>query len=494
LKNRTFCLILLFIALSAHVFARGKADAAQSEIKTQNDEWVLCITNFDVSSLYAEKANISGNVSRNMVERFNAINFRTRISPEYAYYEEHAWAKSRSAAAKALSAKIDERSSKVYLGEPDWKYVREIARLETQIDELRIKLEEVETNAPLINKEPVFKLTNGNNNFSFPSSPAAGAEVKFCKDQNADAFLSGSITDFHGRYVLSVKLYTLFTRSFVWEDSIIFSHDNLSAALEEIILKMIIVLSGNKPSAIAVVTEPQDTLVLINRSFAGKGDTAVLEYPAGKVTVTASALNHDGITFETELIPGELTLINIKLNPVEYGDLEISENSGGFKNNVYHGALYVGEAPLTLRLPVNRMEYIEVRNQIQKGSIVYQTPDDPDFNYSLSVNMNKMPKKGHVDSARRHYYWAWGGTWIAGIATWISYYTYMNMAAALNRDLSSGSYNEDFYNESKTTLNVLNGTMIAFGVISAYGVYRMIRYISTSSKGTVPASVTGRKK
>ena len=491
MKSRVLCFILL-AALSIQVFAKGKAEADAAEIKTHNDEWILCITNFNVSSLYAEKTNISGMVIKNMIERFNAINFHNRISPEYAYYEDHAWAKNLSAAAKALSAKVNERSAKIYLGEPEWKYKRDIAALDTQIEELRLKLEEVENTAPLINKKPNFKVKNASTDLSYPEPPNSGGEVKFCRDQNADAFLSGTIMDYHGRYLLTVKLYTIYTRSYVWEDSLIFSHDDISAVLEDLILRMITVLSGNKPSAIAVITEPEDALVLINRSFAGKGDASVMEYPAGTVTITASALNHDSLTFETEVLPGELIEINLKLNPIDYGNLEISGNLDG---KVYSGALFVGEAPLTLRLPINRMEYIQVENANRKGLVVFQTPDTPDFENSISVRMNTVPKKGHLDKARRHYYWAWGGTWIAGIATWISYYTFMNISAAITSDYNvSGSYNDSFYKEYNNTYAVFTGTLIALGVVSVYGIYRMFRYIGTSSKGTVPATVTGRKK
>ena len=492
MKTKALCFLFLLIALSTQVFAKGKADKGDNEKKTQNDEWILCITDFDVSSLYAEKTNISGMVIKNMIERFNAINYRTRISPEYAYYEEHAWTHEKTTAAKALSAKLDERSSKIYLGEPEWRYKQTIASLDTQIEDLRLKLEEVENSAPIINKEPVFKVKNASTDTSFPSAPKSGAEVRFCREQNADAFLSGSIRDFYGRYLLSVKLFTAYTRSYVWEDSLIFSHDDLSSVLEELILRMIIVLSGNKPSAITFVTEPQDALVLINRSFAGKGDAAIMEYPAGKVTITASALNHDSYSFETELNPGELTVVNLRLNPIEYGNLDIMGNHNG---NVYHGALYVGEAPVTLRLPSSRMEYIQVENSNRKGLVVFQTPSNPEFDNSLSVRMDIMPKKGHLDRARRHYYWVWGGTWIAGIAAWISYYTFTNISMAITSDYNAtGSYNDNFYKDYYGTYEIFTGTLIALGVVSAYGIYRMIRYIGTSGKGTVPVTVTGRKK
>jgi hypothetical protein len=353
LKETRYLLFLIFLILTMPLFAKGNTD--ETEIKTQNDEWFLCITNFEAGFLPADKINISDVVSRELTERLKSINYHTRISPEYAYYEEYAWARARTTAAKTLSAKIDERSRQIFMGEPDWKYRQNIARIDNDIKKLREALEEIDDNAPLINKEPVFKLTSGNINLVFPAAPEKGGERKFCADQKADAFLSGSITDYHGRYYLKLKLYALYTLSFVWEDSAIFSYGDIDEAIDEITRKLIIVLSGNRPAAVAVKAEPESALVLINRSFAGRGGSPLTEYPPGKITVTASAPDHESIVLETELVSGKLTEISLKLNPIEYVNTDILSNA---RNNVYHGSLYIGESPLTLRLPANNFEYI----------------------------------------------------------------------------------------------------------------------------------------
>jgi hypothetical protein len=414
LKEARCLLVLIFLVLTMPLFAKGETD--ESEIKTQNDEWFLCITNFNSGSLPADKVNISDVVSREFTERLQSINYHTRISPEYAYYEEYAWARARTNAAKTLSTKIDERSRQIYMGEPDWKYRQNILRIDAEIKKLKEDLEEIDKNAPLINKEPVFKLTSGSIKLEFPAAPEKGRERRFCIDQKADAFLSGNITDYHGRYFLKLRLYTIYTQSFVWEDSAIFSYNDIGDAVDEITRKLIIVLSGNHPAAVAVKTEPETALVLINRSFAGRGGTSLTEYPPGKITVTASAPDHESIVLETELVSGKLTQINLKLNPIEYVNTDILGNA---QNNVYHGALYVGEAPLTLRLPVNNFEYIEMENTDEKkGSIVFKTQNSQEYEQSVSVKMSLPIKKGRVDKERRGYYWAWGSQWITGIAAW----------------------------------------------------------------------------
>ncbi|MCL2440899.1 MAG: hypothetical protein FWD14_04095 [Treponema sp.] len=486
------CLIILFFLVYSQIFAGGRAEESESDRKVHNNEWILCLTEINSSSLPLDKINISDLIQRKMTEKIVMISYRTRISHEYAFYEGYMWAQERSAAAKALEAKMNERSQFLYRGEANWQYRRNIKRIDSEIEKLRTALEDVEGSAPLINKEPEFNLTQENLNFTFPSAPAAGQENRFSSVQGADAFLVSSLSDFHGRYFLSVKLYTVYTRSFVWQDSILFSHEELESALDEIIRRLMVVLSGSRPAAVAITTEPEDTLVLINRSFAGRSGTEVLEYPPGTITITASALNHDSLTFDTVLAPGELANIKINLNPVEYGEISILGNTG---SRVYHGALYVGEIPLTLRLPINHLEYIEIETPDNKrGTIAFQTPGSAEYSQSISLRTSVPLQRGRVDRERRGFYWAWGGIWISGIAAWLAYYNLMSIDFAINYHyLNTGTFSQKFYNDHGNMYNILNGTLMAVGVISVYGVYRFVRYLYTANKGATPSIAPGRR-
>ncbi len=488
MKKIRCVLFLIFLILTMPLFAKGKTD--ETEAKTQNDEWFLCITKFDSGSLAADKTNISGVISRELVDRLSSINYRTRISPEYAYYEEYAWARERAAAAKSISSKMEERSKLIYQGEADWKYQQSVKKIDVDVKKLRENLDEIDKNAPLINKEPVFKLISGNSDLAFPEPPAKGGERRFCVAQKADAFLTGKITDFYGRYSLTLKLYTLYTKSFVWEDNFIFSYNDISAAIDEITRKLMIILSGSNPSVLEIKTEPETALVLINQSFAGRGEISKTEYPPGKITVNVSAPDHDSIFLETELVSGELTQINIKLNPIKYVDTDISSKTDG---HVYHGSLYVGESPLTLRLPANNFEYVEILgNNEKKGSAVFKTKDNVDYNQTISFKLSKPNKKGAVDRQRRDYYWAWGAQWIAGIATWLGYYSAMGVSDAVT--MNGGNTTQEFYDYGNSLVKFYYGAAIAFGVTSLYGIIRMITYIHISSRDSTPIVNTGRSK
>jgi len=485
LKNRILLTFLLLITLNVSIFGFGKKDEA--EIKTQNNEWILCITNFNISALPPEKSHVSTVISRKIVERLNSISYRTRISPEYAYYEEYSWSRARSTAAKAVSAKMDERSAALYRGDPEWKYRQNVKKIDDDLVKLRAALEEIENNAPPINREPKFKLTSGNLSYSFPAAPAEGAETRFCVSNNADAFLSGSVIDFYGRFLLSVKLYTVYTRSFIWEDSVIFSQEDIDSAMNELIQRLVIVLSGNEPAVIEIAAQPEDALVLINRSFAGRGSTDKIELAPATIIVTATAPEHESVSFETVLSADEITRIDINLNPVNYTDVIIAGEEGGM---VYQGALFVGTAPLTLRLPVNHLEYIEMKmRSSNEGAIVFQTPYSSEAvpSYSITTKQPLPPKR--VDRDRRIYYWAWGATWLTGITAWIAHHSYTDAYAIYN----SSSVSQEFVNNLSTLDYVRTGALIGLGIAGSYSLYRFIRYLISADSGSTPIAVPLKK-
>jgi len=330
----------------------------------------------------------------------------------------------------------------------------------------------------------------GNQRASYPAPPKAGGENKFCMDQKADAFLTGQLMDFHGRFYVAIKLYAVYTKSFIYEDSIIFSADDLDMALDEIASRMIAVISGSKPASVTIRTQPQDALVLVNRTFAGKGESTTIEHPPGKITVTASAPDHESIVVETELSSGDEVEIDIHLQSVEYGSVEISGAEAG--GAVYHGSLYIGEAPLTLRLPVDVLDYIELRTGDNKtGTAVFYTPENTDESYTLAVRTSAALKPGRVDKARRTYYWAWGGTWITGIAAWLIYHTTATMFEPIHEHQAvSDKYANDYTNMDQ----IRTGALIAVGAAVLHEIFQIGRYVYISDKGSTPVVKTGRNK
>jgi hypothetical protein len=410
--------LICLCLLSRPAFGRG---STEEEKVYQHGEWILCITEFDVSALSPAR-RIAGEVMvRNLVNSLDAVDRRIRVSREYAWYEDYAWTQSRQAAAKTLATRREERDALLYKGEPSWRYRRTLKTIDGEIAELEKKLREVERNAPLIASEPVLKTTGGNRGGSFPPAPARGEEYAFCRKEKADAFLAGSVAEFHNRLYVKLRLYTMYTGSYVYEDDILFSQEDMNDASAELSGRLAAAVSGSAPAYVAVNTDPEDAMVLINGAYAGRGKIPPREHIPGPVTAGISAEGHETMTAELELKAGETAELTASLKPLEFSDIRIFA-PGQPQAQVYQGALYVGDAPFTLRLPVNQYGYVSV--EIPDGqfaqAIFFNEDNSREAGYlSMKPRPRRNPDEGRVNKARRAYYRVWGGVWILGASAWL---------------------------------------------------------------------------
>jgi hypothetical protein len=238
---------------------------------------------------------------------------------------------------------------------------------------------------------------------------------------------------------------------------------------------------------VTVNVEPGDSQILINQNYAGRGSVEAREHPPGKVIIAVASEGYSSDRIETELAAGELTELTVTLSPLHYADVNI-DVQGYAGARVYSGALYVGLAPLTLTLPLNQLQYINVEGRKEIANAVFTTPEFPTDVYNFSLKM-KIPPAGtkRVNRARSWYYWAWGGAWIAGIAAWVTNGMYNERALAART-----YWDPELMNSAARMNTIKTGAMITFGVIGAYSIFQLTRYLYTSTEKVTPI-VKGKK-
>jgi TolB-like protein len=486
INRRTILLSLFTLHFSLFIFSPlfslGKKDTAEPVVL--NNEWILCVTAFDYSLLPPAR-RIAGDVfTRDLLTKLESVNYRFRISPEYAYYESYAWQQDVSAAAKALSNKQNERSQMLFRGEVDWKYRQSLKRIDTEIEKLQEALAQKEAEKPLINTGPSFGLSQANTSGTYPAPPNPGEERRFCQNQKADAFLAGQIREFHGRYYINLRLFTLYTNSWVYDDDIVFSLEDSDSAVDEITARLSAVLAGTRPATVAITADPSESQILINRGYAGRGTVEARERPPGEVTIAVSADDYTPETVVVGLAPGEQVDIAVTLTPLLYSDVHI--DAPGYEGAwVYQGSMYIGEAPLILRLPIGQLNYITMENQGRMAKAVFTAPDMPDMAYTVSLKLKESSSADQrkVNKARNWYYWAWAGTWVTGITAWVTYGMYNSQFSALsvNADVDS-----PLYDSTVQLWYISSGAIIALGVAVAHEIFQMGRYLYTATEGAVP--------
>ena len=488
-----FLFLFSFLFFSPSLFAKGKKDTTEKE--PINNEWILCVTAFEYK--LSSSRRITGDViTRSLVDKLKTIDYRLRISHEYAYYEGYAWQQTISVTAKAISSKQNERSQLLYRGDPGWKYQRDLKKIDEDLQKLQEELAAKEAERPVVNNEPSFALCQANLGGTYPAAPkingsatfgsgaTTGSERRFCQNQKADAFITGEVREFHGRYYIKLRMFTLFTNSWVYEDDIIFSLDDIDGAVNEIAARLTTMISGNKPAAVAVRANPPQAQVLINQSYAGTGAVEARERPPGKVVIAVSAEGYDPLIIEEESSAGELLDVEVELSPQQYGNVHI-DIPGKTGIAVYHGALYVGEAPLTLRLPIDQLNYVSVDSKKgESRKVVFSSPDMPEGEFSVSLKLKPTRPSGEkrVDKVRKQYYWSWAGVWITGVTAWVTSGIYSSQLDTWNK----GQTDPAFGGKVNRMYWVKTSALIALGVAAVYNISQMTRYLYVASQGAAP--------
>jgi hypothetical protein len=493
---RIFLLPLFFCSLVSAVYSKGNTEGSTAPI---NGEWVLCITAFDSSALPAGRRLLGDILVRDLAGALQDIDRRYRDGEELDYYRNYAWEKAKTAVAKSLESERNKRDLLLYQGNPGWRYRKSLKEREVQIAKYEEDLKNLESQGPSVAGEPLVKFADSNKNGTWPAPPKAGGEYRFCTTQKADAFLSGRVSEYHGRILLSVRMYTLYTRSYAWEDDAIFSSEDLDEAMDELSFRLIAAVSDALPGAITVRVQPEEAMVLINGVYAGQGETPAKNFVPGPAEVAVHADGYSSDTVNVELNPGELTELYINLSPLSRSAFRV-DVPGNEGSSVYLGSLYMGSSPLTLDLPRDQYAYISVETPSgETGSAVYRQDGivrgraefvrpsgDAGETLAFRTSVPVSPEEKRVNTARRKFYGSYGRLWVALPLSLLTISIAGNYVDAYNYSAATGAADAGMYNKAVNSNYITVGAYVVIGLAAADTVFRIIRYLYTSGADAAP--------
>jgi len=121
-----------------------------------------------------------------------------------------------------------------------------------------------------------------------------------------------------------------------------------------------------------VETSPADATVLINGAFLSRGEADLHTRSPGEVQIEVRAENHVSALFPLDLNAGEIVELFIELTPLSLSPLtaEVPNTPGSL---VYQGSFFIGETPLTLKLPRLSYSYLSVETpEGNMGTVLYR--------------------------------------------------------------------------------------------------------------------------
>ena len=499
-----FAFLFLSFPAGTGLFAFGNRESEEEQVPV-NTVWTLCITDPDISALPAGRQIIGDAVVKTLAGALVNVDFRLLGDEESAYYRDYAWAKFRADAAKAVLAKRNERDLLIYRGEASWKHRKNLKAIDEALVQLEEERAKVDALAPLVEGKPAFALSAVSAGGTYPRPPDPGGEIKFCTDQKADAFIALDLLEYHGRIFLGLRMYTLYSRSYSYEEAVLFSTEELSGAMDEISGRLAAAVSGVIPSGILVHAVPEDAMIVINNSFAGRGETEMQSRAPGTVEVAVSADNYVPFSVSMDLNPDELTELSIGLAPIgSYGFEATVPGSPGSK--VFMGSLYVGETPLTLQLPRTEPVYITVEtpegeigsvaykeNNLVKGRAQFVRKDEGAVSSAaFGTRVPVSPDEKRADRGRRGFYGAYGVFWVVlpaaiitgGIAkTFITSNNYVMSSGVLDDNPES---RQKVYNSAVLGRNIQIGSNIFWGAALGVTFFQIFRYLYLSGGDAMP--------
>ncbi|MCL1814757.1 MAG: hypothetical protein FWG27_02905 [Treponema sp.] len=493
--GRRFFWVFPLLICTFSLFARGKQE--EEEIReSQNTLFILCIAAFDVSALPPSQQVLGSVLQKDLALELSRIYYRQRSGEELARYEELAWAASLHEAASRLAAKREERDALLYRGVPDWKYRKELKRIEDELKELKAAFQKAESEYPLVAERALFRMSTVNTEGNFPPPPEPGGEEIFLRTHNADALLEGTFRLLYGRIYAEFRLFTR-GASFVYKDTAIFSPEDLNAASDELKSRFLGALCNSEPARLTLRSEPDHARLEINGRTVQNGKT--LELPPGPVIVRASAENHQSEVRELELEGGDAEEITFVLKPFTMEILGVTFPEPD--SSVYMGALYLGGNPsetaettgeardtaepepgfFSVYIPAGQYRYIRVDTEdgLTGEAIVKGTPGSEVR--IITLEPRRLPGKNErpVEDFRRKFYGAYGRFWIALPAAFFIngisqlYYNSYNMTSG-----NHGMYDSARY--------VSIGAWSLAGVFLVESLVRMGIYVHRASMESIP--------
>jgi hypothetical protein len=466
--------ILLLFLFPSFLFARGSG-GTKREIK--DNEWILCVTEFDASRLPAAQRAAAGYIERELTKHLSGLDYKLRNSDEYYYHWTAAWLSEQSTAAKKLVEKQKQRDELIFKPLADWEYKAQLKKIDDEIVVLREGLDDAELKSPDIGIIPEFNVTKDNENGIFPPPPKKDKEYFFCKEQKANGFLSGTVSLYHERILVEVRLWSMWSRSYSFEDSIIFSIEDIDSALNELVGRLINLISGMEYSIIIVRAEPDNTVVVVDDQFASEnGETGEIWRTPGPVEITAYAENHIPLTTVVDLNEGERADISFSLTPIPQAAFTVDTKSGE-PAMVYRGSLFAGMTPLMLAGPLGEAEQVSVQTGDNRTTrAVFQIND----NSKVLLDPIVPPASDRIEKARKSFYGAFGRLWIGlPICTllWGTAQTFIGT-----------TYDPD-YSPTKSSESAANiwyyiqpAVLIVGGLLVADAIVRLIIYIYQGNK------------
>jgi hypothetical protein len=493
-RSMLLLVILFFLLASFKLYAFGKKEAAEKEIF--NKEWTVALTEFDVSQL-SSAGTVFGNLFQTGILNVLKDSTHRRLTDEeLRYYTEREDIRIKKEALKKIEAKQQERDNLLFAGSNSYTYKTELKKKDAELAELYKEYNALHETAPVVEPLPLLILHAENQKNIYLKPPDKGAEYNFCKTQKVNVFISGSISEYHGRFVASVKIYSATERKHTWESSEIFSSEDIMQAVNDISAEIIDELSRQRPALILVRATPESSTIIIRDKLAGHGETTLLETNAGDAEITVFADGYRQRNVSVPLAENEITEVDIVLRPQERVDYSVAvkpdtkptaknsapqiQDDGDNTFSVYRGALYEGQAPLRLTADKGADQHNSIIDERGRGGSTSFAADGK----AVELGLVYPKPDDNIEVYRKRFYGSSGRFWVS-----LPLAVVMNGIAASYTGYVQRNYAPAMFDAYYVTQGLAWGSIAVTVGFFVESVVRFLLYLRAAGEAAPPVSV-----
>ncbi|MFQ3548084.1 MAG: hypothetical protein SNJ56_07070 [Termitinemataceae bacterium] len=458
----------------------GTGDQQPLALQTEKTESIVYIADIDVRLLPLEQQIAGIRFRSSLVQTVESLKIRYRDSEELAVYSTTIQQEALQKNYDLIIATQKERDALVFKGLSQDVYRKELLKSETALEDLRAARALLVQQAPRIEQRPALLLHKDNRDGRFLPAPEPKVRKAFCKERTIDFLLTASLREYYQRWIFTISLYRAIDDKIIYEDFVIFDPQDKETYLHHITSQLAMVLSGERPGAVLVRTEPDKAIISIDGKYAGTGQTPILEGPSGKLEVVVDAQEYFSSQFMLERRSGELVQAHVFLQPFAMESFGISSSEEPYL--IYIDGIYQGTTPIDMSIPK--------RSSLTALHVAPNTTQDlvpfvlqPSSGTLVIPPQADLSKKQSVEKMRKQFYGAFGRFWLI-----------MPIAFVFNG--YTKSYIDTLFYYGKAERAVIDEAIAMYYTAQAFWgltiitvvetLYRLGRYVYTANASSAP--------
>ncbi len=443
--------------------------------------WVIGISRFAAENADARHSTLQETIPLLIISDLPSL--PTRRTPDDVAEEIAALVslRSRFSLGSDLATKLDARAGRFFdpiLDVDAWN--DGIFTADKQVSAAKDKLKVAVADAGVVSSTPAdrpVQLWDGHEKGQLIDLPSKGLS-QAAKAAKVDLLVTGTVSIDNGYATIQIRGFdsALDREVFSWKGYCAIDDPGPLAA--DIADRLERWAAGRDFSRLTVNLSPPSAELSVDGEQVSGGSLVIYSYITRKAHLYASAAGYSDRTADIDLALGDRKTVDMKLDPLATGTVDLSISPAGTAVNL--DSVPLGNSPLSITLDGSRRIVTAQSKGMESQTVVLPPSGDSELNITLLPSDGLGPK-GRILAAKDEFYQSFGWFVLSIPVTALTWGIYNGYTEAYNRSLlTQGISNPTLYGYSATAQDALIAAGVATGVTLTFVIIRLIKYLKSA--------------